>query len=211
VTYREHVVRGNVRSEHVVQLFDSIESLADCVSAFLAAAYEAGDGLLVVVKPKHWNAIAQGLGSLGCDLPKALRSGRITVLDAAATLRAISRNEMPDKDRFNDVVGKVIRKLAAQGRIAIYGEMVELLAEEANFTAALHLEELWNGLAEQTSFSLMCGYSSAHFGALPTAERLEEICRAHKHVRTADADPLAGWLLQRTGLPFRTDPLSVRP
>jgi hypothetical protein len=211
VTYREHVVRGNVRSEHVVQLFDSIESLADCVSAFLAAAYEAGDSLLAVVKPKHWDAIAPSLGSLGCDVPQGLKSGRIIVMDAAATLRSISRNEIPDKDRFNDVVGKAIRKLATRGRLAIYGEMVELLAQEANFTAALQLEELWNALAEQTSFRLMCGYSSAHFGALPTAERVEEICRAHTHVRTTDADPLGGWLLQRTRLPFRTDPLQVRP
>jgi len=73
--------------------------------------------------------------------------------------------------------------------------MVELLAEEGNFSAARHLEELWNELAARYSFTLLCGYSAAHF-ATPTArEALAGICDAHAHLQRSVVDSLAEWLI----------------
>ena len=200
MNYREFVVKGTVRSEHVVQLFDSSESLAESVSAFLAPAYEAGDNLLIVAKPRHWDAIALSLKALGCDVVEGLRTERIIVLNAAATLRAISRNDTPED----------VRDLTRKGGLAIYGEMVEVLAEEGNFAAAVKLEDLWNALAERTSFRLMCGYSSAHFAAPASERHLHLVCSAHTQVRTKSDDPLGGWLVKRTRLPFKAELLPVR-
>ena len=180
------------------------------MGSFLATAYAAGDNLLVVAKPKHWNLIAPVLRARGCDLVEDLKTERLTVLNAAATLRAFTRNDVPDKDRFDQVVGRLVRGLSAQGGLSIYGEMVELLAEEGDFNAALQLEELWNALAARCSFRLMCGYSSAHFASPAAEAKLHPVCAAHTHLETKQDDPLAGWLIERTRFPFKSDFLQAR-
>jgi hypothetical protein len=73
--------------------------------------------------------------------------------------------------------------------------MVDLLAEEGNFHGAEQLEALWNELGTQYSFTLLCGYSAAHFAAPNAGNALDSICRAHSHVRTDVADPLGTWLI----------------
>ena len=60
---------------------------------------------------------------------------------------------------------------------------------------AHELEVFWNTLAAEESFTLLCGYSSAHFGDPRDAEALHRICRAHSRVESHPGDLLATWLL----------------
>jgi hypothetical protein len=207
--YKESVVHGRVQSEHIVQLFDSRDTLALSVAAYLAPAYEAGDNLLVVAKPANWDGIARELRALGCDVDRGVENGRITVLDAQTTARAICRHEAPDPALFRSVGEPLVRKLLQRGRLSIYGEMVELFAEEGNFSAALKLEELWCGLAEKLSFRLMCGYMSAHFASAISEAKLTTLCKMHTDVRTGSDDPLGAWLVERARLPFKPDVLPI--
>ncbi len=201
--YKESVVRGSVQSEHFVQLFDSRESLAESVAAYLKAAYEHDHNLLVAAKPANWGAIEMSLDASGCDVAAWLKSERLVVLDAVSVARTLTRNDMPDADRFEQTVGKLVRRLSKNAPLSIYGEVVELYAEEANFAAALKLEDIWDALAETISFRLMCGYSSAHFAAPGAETKLHRVCRAHSHVLTTADDPLGAWLVERARLPFR--------
>jgi hypothetical protein len=68
----------------------------------------------------------------------------------------------------------VVAQLAdtAAAPVHIYGEMVEVLAEEGEFLAAAQLEELWNEVAQHW-IMLLCGYSSAHLGPERSAHALE--------------------------------------
>ena len=209
MTYKESVVRGTVHSEHFVQLFDSQESLASSVASYLAPAVESGDNILVVAKPKNWEAIAIELKALGCDVNRGVQNGRITVLDAGTSLHSLSRGDMPDVVKFDEVVGSLVRSLTAGRRLTIYGEMVELLAEEGNFDGVLRLEGLWNSLSENVSFRLMCGYSSAHFACGHGEAELQNVCKAHSAVRTRSEDPLGAWLVERTRLPIKPDLLTA--
>ncbi len=201
--YKESVVRGRIQSEHVVQLFDSAESLADSVAAMLSGAFAKGDDLLVVARQRNWNAIGVRLTERGMDVQRLRRSGRLTVLDAADTLKAISRDDMPSADLFETVIGARVRRLSDDRPLAIYGEMVELLAEEGDFASALALEELWNGLSEKCSFRLLCGYSAAHFAAPGQEQALRRVCAAHTDVHATPADPLAAWLVRLTRAPLK--------
>lgn len=203
MTYRESVVRGRVQSEHVVQLFDSIESLAETVGDALAAGYAKGDGLLVVAKLRNWTTISARLAERSLDVERMRRSERLHVLDAVDTLKAISRRDVPDAELFETVIGTKVRRLSAVRPLAIYGEMVEILAEEGDFASALKLEDLWNELAERHSFRLLCGYSAAHFAAPGQETTIRKVCAAHTHVRTAPGDPLAAWLVRLTRTPLR--------
>ena len=69
----------------------------------------------------------------------------------------------------------------------VYGEMVDLLWNTGRADAALALEVLWNELAAQHAFSLLCGYSVGNF--YKQTSQFDEICGQHSHVLGADSRP----------------------
>jgi hypothetical protein len=192
--------------EHFVQLCDSRESLSAAAAKFMIARHAAGDWLLIVARESNWIAIHRILAARGVDLAAATTGGRIVVLNAVTMLAKLTRNGQPHGPSFETVVAEPVRALAAKGRLSIYGEMVDLLAESDDVHAALALEGLWNDLAGRESFRLMCGYSAAHFVARRAEARLRDVCAAHTHVRCDDGDPLGGWLLKRSELDFASSP-----
>jgi hypothetical protein len=196
VTRKEKLVRGGLMSEHIVQFFDTRESLADSVAAFLAEGVRQAERLLVVAKPRNWISIAERLRGGAHPLLDGAGTS-LTVLDTDTALAKFMRHGLPDSVLFHKTIGELVRKLAADRPVGlrIYAEMVELLAEEGNFHAAQRLEELWNELAVRHSFVLLCGYSSAHFAGRETREALVGICATHTQVHRTHADPLAEWLL----------------
>jgi hypothetical protein len=185
-----------VRSEHIVQFFDTDESRSECVAVFLAEGYRLGEPAIVVARPPNWARTVERLEALGVPVQAAVADGRIVEKDAGDTLRRISRNGIPDAEAFDAVMGKAVAGLARQGvRVRAYGEMVDLLAERGELPEAIKLEHLWNRLGERTPFFLLCGYSAAHFAATATHRALREICSAHSSVHRHAQDPLATWLL----------------
>lgn len=197
MTVRESIVRGSIASEHIVQFFDSDESRAECVAAFLAEGFRAGEPAIVVSRPRNWAGVVAQLVAEGIPVQQAITDGLIVVKDADDTLRRISRNGSPVAEAFETVVSKAVANLhKGQGRrVRAYGEMVDMLAQRGEFADAIKLEALWNRLGERVPFFLMCGYSAAHFVATATHRALREICCAHSSVHRHAQDPLATWLL----------------
>ena len=195
----ERVVRGCITSKHIVQLFDSSDTLANGVSAFLTDNFQPNDKQLVVARPKHWKSISDQLQLRGCSVQDATRSGRLTVCDAFRTLTRFMRNGQPVAELFQTAVGNLVAQLTPSGggTLWIYGEMVDILAEERNFPAARYLEELWNDLGLRQSFTLLCGYSSAHFADSSTAHMLSQICDRHTHVEVGADDVMGSWVLKK--------------
>jgi len=196
MTVRECVVRGSVASEHIVQFFDSDESRAECVAAFLAEGITKREPVIIVAKAKNWAATLAELDARRVPVARAIDEGMVVVKDADETLRRICRNGVPDPGAFESVVAKAVGGLAQRGgRVRAYGEMVDLLAQEGELEDAIKLETLWNRLGERTPFLLLCGYSAAHFVATSTHRALRDICSAHSTVQRHAQDPLATWLL----------------
>jgi hypothetical protein len=183
-----------------VQLFDTPDSLANVVSAFLNEGWNRGDHLLVVAKPGHWTRMSERLGRRGCPVAQASGEGRLTVLDAAVTLTRISRFGNVDPHLFLDHVGALAGRLAAEaiGSLRIYSELVELLAEEGDLRGAQLLERRFNELDVRRPFTLLCGYSAAHFRESHNEAALHAICSAHTRVQTNTSDLLGNWLIGRT-------------
>ena len=186
-------------TEHVVQFFDDAESLATNVGAFLAQGLAAGNRLLVVAKPLNWQAVADHLRDCGHDVATALERRRLVVLDASEALAGFMRKGSPDPIAFEESIGDRVRRMRAdpENRLRIYGEMVEILAAEGNYCGAHELEQLWNELGHRESFTLLCGYSTAHFAAIRAGSALRDICDAHSHVEIAPEDALAAFLVSR--------------
>jgi hypothetical protein len=197
LTDQQRVLRRTLTNEHVLQLFDTPQSLGNVVSAFLNEGWENGEHLLVVAKPRHWSLISERLGRRGCAESDLIDQGRLTVLDASTLLPTIMTGHAPDPVRFNDTIGALVSRLSSRNRggLRVYGELVELLAEEGNYEGARQLELLWNGLRERHTFMLLCGYSAAHFANMRSASPLRAICECHSRVQRNSSDLLGSWLL----------------
>jgi MEDS: MEthanogen/methylotroph, DcmR Sensory domain len=195
--YSERV--GRARStEHIVQLFDTVDSLANAVSTFLNDGWQRGNHLLVVAKPAHWERTSERLERRGCPVSKAIKDGGLVVLDAATTLAKIMRAGIVDRQLFFDHVGALVGQLDAESTgVRIYGEMVELLAEEGDLRGAQLLERLWNELSDRQPFTLFCGYSAAHFTSAHALPALHAICGLHTRVQKHTSDLLGNWLIGR--------------
>jgi hypothetical protein len=193
---RERILHGSIVSEHIVQFFDDAGSGSGKIASFLHEGWKRGEALLVVMRPVHWAMTCPRLESAGCPVQSTIAEGRLVVLDAATMLATFMVSGSPDRARFVEHVGAAVHRLADSGQgLRIYGEMVDILAEQTNFRAAEELEDLWNELGQQYSFTLLCGYSSAHFTDPETGRRLAAICDTHMHAHADPADLLASWLL----------------
>ena len=191
------VIRRPTAKEHILQLFDTPDSLGNVVSAFLYEGWELGEHILVVAKPRHWTRIADRMARRGCREADAIEQGRLTVLDVHATLSGFMRGQQVDATLFRSTLGALVTRLAggSRGGLRVYGELVEVLAEEGNFEAARQLEGLWNDLRALHPFTLLCGYSAAHFAGVGTAPALRAICDLHTRVQRNASDLLGSWLL----------------
>jgi hypothetical protein len=191
------VVRGSVASEHFVHLFDEPRSLAETVARHLLDGWRRDDALLVVARPKNWALASAELEVSGCPVAAIAAAGRLIVLDAATTLATFLVDGEPEPEKFHAHVGTLVHRLCGESTagLTVYGEMVDLLAAQGNFIAAERLEALWNGLASQCSFRLLCGYSAAHFGDERNTRHLDQICGLHDQSTASPTDLLASWLL----------------
>jgi hypothetical protein len=183
---------------HLVELFDSDESLAEGVAEFLGDGLVRNDQMLVVGTEERWYAILMRLAALGRPADDALRSGRLVVRAAKVTLDKFMDGGRISPTLFHATVGTLVEGMAACGRpLRIYGEMVDVLASQGDYANALELERLWNQLATRHRFTLLCGYAAGHFGNPRNAEDLCRICAAHDGVRSKPEDVLGAFLVSQ--------------
>jgi hypothetical protein len=183
--------------DHILQLFDDPDSLADCLAGFVEQGIVLDETILVVSGAAQWSLAAQRVAVDPRRLSDALASGQLVTIDSATTLERFRRGGSLSRALFEEEVGALVRQLRARGRpVRVYGEMVDLLAVEGDFEGARRLEKLWNDLAMEVPFTLLCGYSAVLFGDPASADALTRICRSHSHVRVSRRDLLATFLLE---------------
>jgi len=178
---------------HVVQLYEPADELwlAANVSRYVWEGLKRGDGALVVTTPTHRELFCEQLTRLGADPQSAIRSGQLGFLDAWETLSRCLVGPQPNWGPFERVIGAAIRlrwPRKAGARVRVYGEMVGLLWKAGQFAAANRLEQLWNRLLAQSSFSLYCAYEIDIFGKDFYASSVNAILRAHTHMIPAQPD-----------------------
>lgn len=178
---------------HAVQFYEHDNALAELLAAYIGTALVKGDAAVVIATKKHLDDLRSSLGVRGLDLRVAESQGRYMAFDAAETLvRISSPRGWPDEQRFREVIGEVIDRATASvrsdhPRIAAFGEMVALLCANRQFAAAIRLEELWNDLARERSYSLCCAYPMSLFKAdEAAAARFMKVCAQHSHVFPAE-------------------------
>jgi hypothetical protein len=57
----EQAVNGSAASRHMVEMFETTESMTDRVSAFVLEGLRQGDAVLLVMRLPHWNSTSSRL------------------------------------------------------------------------------------------------------------------------------------------------------
>jgi hypothetical protein len=156
------------------------DELAGRVSEYLLPA-AGGDGVAIVLAtPDHRRSFEGRLAGAGVDLAAARARGSYLALDASETIRGFMVAGWPDPAGFWQKITPLLQQAATAGRpIRVFGEMVSLLWDAGSVGAAIEVEVMWNELAGQYPFSLLCAYPQQSVSCAHHLDALTEVCRIH--------------------------------
>jgi hypothetical protein len=169
--------------DHIVQVYQDVDSLAEAVTQYIAAGLQAGDAALLVATPPHRAAFEAALRASGTDVAALVAAGQLVFLDTEQTLASFMRDGRPEWTAFHTAVGGAIASLRLRyPAVRAYGEMVDVLWQQGQRDAAIRLEEYWNQLARLQTFSLFCAYYMDNLDERSYGGPLECVCKVHTHL-----------------------------
>jgi hypothetical protein len=188
--------RAQSPHDHVVHVYTDDAHLVTELASFITQGFSQDESVIIVATPQHRAALTEVLDA----------GSQLVVLDAADTLQKFMIDGAPDPALFETTIGGIVDAAASDGRpVRVFGEMVAVLWDQGNVTAALALEELWNDLAATRQFFLMCAYPSSSFDG-ESLHAMNSVCQLHSKLvllgdpvhmaegRFTDQDPVA-WKL----------------
>jgi KaiC/GvpD/RAD55 family RecA-like ATPase len=172
-----------------VVFYSDDAGLLDDLTRFIGAALEAGNSAVVVATESHRDSLLPRLEAHGVDIAAAIEQGRYIALDAAAALPTFMLRDAPDPVRFLKVLGDLISTAAKavkgkQARVAIFGEMCQLLWAQGNAEAAIQVEKLGNQLAKRYAVDILCGYDVGKVQGGMDSHIFQRICAEHSAVHS---------------------------
>jgi excisionase family DNA binding protein len=191
---------GRPIRHHSVKLYESDDHLAAVVAGFLGNGLRSGGPALVIGTEPHRRAVVARLGSDDLPIADIVAEERLLLLDARETLDAFVVAGVVDEARFRDRIGPLLDRMR-QGwprrRTRAFGEMVDLLWRDGRRDAALELEAMWNRLAGERPFTLLCAYSMSSLASAADTEPFDRMCDAHTRVVPAEAYDQDGGIDER--------------
>ena len=170
---------------HEAGFYSDERYLLDQLTQFVGDALRAGNAAIVVATESHRNSLLERLQVHGSDIRTAIEQGRYILLDAAEALSTFMVNDLPDPVRFFNLLGDLIAiaaEAAKGGRVAVFGECVDLLSEQGKAEAVIRLEHLWNEISKSYDVDILCGY---HLGTIQGGmdnHIFQRICAEHSAV-----------------------------
>ena len=183
------VVGDAAPRDHIVQLYQDQDFLNRAVCRFAAAALANGEGIILVPTLTHWNAIRPRLEAEGVDVEAARKRGQLTVVDADEFLPRFMRDAMADAPLFLGLAADVIEEAHAGGRypkVRWWGEMVNVLWERGDVAASMHLEDLFDQLAQKHDIAIFCSFLMDNFDGEVHAHMLPRLGTNHSHLIPVD-------------------------
>jgi hypothetical protein len=166
--------------EHVVLFYRDEEDLAERVGAYLLLAVRDGGVAIVIATPDHRRSFEELLARGGVDVAAARERGSYLAFDASETIRRFMVADRPDPAAFWKVISPLLRQAAmAGGPVRVFGEMVSLFWDCGHADAAIEVEAMWNELASQYPFTLLCAYPEQSVSCAHHLDALTEVCRVH--------------------------------
>jgi DNA-binding NarL/FixJ family response regulator len=172
---------------HEVQFYSDDAVFIDSFTHFISAALKDDDVVIVIATESHRNSLVEKLKARGLDMDAAIRQRTYISLDVAGTLPTFMVNDMPNSDRFFEVVGGFIRAAAKAGkrehpRVVACGECAPALWAEGKADAAIRLEQLWDQIVSTYEVDTLCGYALGSFHGEEDQHVFQSICAVHSAV-----------------------------
>jgi MEDS: MEthanogen/methylotroph, DcmR Sensory domain len=168
--------------DHSVVFYHDNE-LARVVGEYLLGAITDGGVAVIVATPEHRLWVNAWLMQAGVDLSAVTANGSYIVLDARRTMDGFVVGEWPDTAAFWNVLSPILASATRRRRtVRVFGEMVALLWEADQVEAAIEVESLWNEMAGQFSFSLLCAYPQPATADTDNSDALARVYDAHSRI-----------------------------
>jgi|tagenome__1003787_1003787.scaffolds.fasta_scaffold20960734_5 DNA-binding NarL/FixJ family response regulator len=175
---------------HEVGFYADDGDLLDDIVQFIGPALKNGNAAIVIATAFHRDGVLAKLQLDDLNIAAAIEQGRFVVLDAADTLAAVMKNGMLDPARFLRLMGSLILTTAKaaqtntgeQGRVAIFGECVNLLWTQGNEDVAIEFEKLGNELLNTYDIEILCGYSHETVQRGMQSPMFQRVCAEHSAV-----------------------------
>jgi hypothetical protein len=166
--------------DHIVQVYSDDASLTVAVATYAGAGLGKGETAVVIATREHADAVRAHLSADGFETADLERWGQLRFLEAREVLDDLLVGGRLDGDQFQVMTGGLIgdaRRASRNGRVRLYGEMVNLLWARGEEADALRLEELWSLVIPKVAVPLFCAYRVDDEAAL--ASSLRDV---HTHV-----------------------------
>jgi hypothetical protein len=148
-------VRNAPPHDHAVAVYADDFTITQELIRFVEDGLALGESVVIVATGQHRAAIAarrEEHRSVGYR-------ESLLLIDAAETLQQFMVAGSPDPALFEATIGAIVDRAARGGRrVRVFGEMVASLWADGNVTGALALESLWNDMASNRRFFLLCAY-----------------------------------------------------
>lgn len=197
----ERVLERPHSGGHFVQLYEDEGALTKNAGHYLWEGLRRGDGVLIITSAERQAVFSEHLDRLGAGLDQLIGARQLVFCDAHPMLSRFMVAGQPDWFRFEKSLRAAIRQVrpADDTRdLRAYGEMVGILWKARRFAAAIRLEQLWNKLLEQSSFSLYCAYAIDIFGKASEIGNLGDVLCEHTHLVPTQSEGVLEMALNRS-------------
>jgi hypothetical protein len=186
---REHILEKVPSYSHSIQFCAwGDPTLVEDFGVYVEEGLKRGASLLVVTEQPRAKALRQQMG--GAE-QSGIQRGALAFHDSHETLTRFMVNGEPDECRLNKSVGKMVREARAQDgqdRLSFCSDMVGILWETGQFSAAFRLEKYLNELRVWLGFNIICMYPIDVFGREFHVDSIDELMCTHTHVVPARAN-----------------------
>jgi len=191
-------VTRDVGHQHFARFYIHEETLLDSVASYVIQHLRDGAAAVVLATEPHLRALERRWTTLQFDASAAAAEGTLLLLDAAQTLQRFMVKDAPDRERFMASVGQIVADgCMRNGRVAVFGEMVDVLCADGKPAAAVKLESLFNELMERHPATLFCAYALADCAAAASDAEFEAICALHTNIVPGESGSSASEQEQR--------------
>src|SRR5678815_1524358 len=130
--------------DHTAHLYTDSESLLSALEQYVSAGLDRGDAAVIIATRSHIEGLLKRLDADGRDCSGLAESGQLVTLDAEQCLKKIMNGNVPQYEAFQSLATDIIETARRNfGGLCAYGELVNILWHQHNYSAAHTLEGWW--------------------------------------------------------------------
>jgi hypothetical protein len=173
---------------HDLQFYSTDAFLVESVVELFETALDAGDSIVAVASAAHRAALEARARARGVAFDALMASGRCHLLDAPATLDAITLDGRPDAGRFIAELEPIVDAALAAStglppHVTMFGEIAPILCARGAFDAMVRLERVADEFVAARPLSLLCAYQASP----QTAAGRVHVCAGHSTIVASES------------------------